>query len=163
MMLFKKTRKSQEEMIGFALIVIIVFIILLIFLGLSLRKGEREAVESYEVENFIQALLEYNTDCSDNAEYLSIKELIFSCNNGEKCVDERDTCEVLDGTLGDILREVWRIGEEYPVKGYKLDVLSDEIGVLLIEEGEETGNSKGSIQSFARRSEDYDITFTIYY
>ena len=74
-----KNKYGQEEMVGFALIMIIVAIILLIFLSFSLGKSEKETVESYEVESFIQSMSQYTTDCRDNLEYVSIQKLIFDC------------------------------------------------------------------------------------
>ena len=115
-----KSKRSQEEMIGFALIIVLVAVILLIFLGFSLRSPQNETIESYEVESFIQAFLQYTTDCKDNLEFLSIKKLIFACSDRETCLDRRDTCEVLDSTLKGILEESWKVGENLPYKGYTL-------------------------------------------
>src|SRR3989338_8353081 len=94
-------KHAQEEMVGFALIIIVVAVILLVFIGFSIRKPQKENVESYEVANFIQSFLDYTTKCKDSAnlEYLSIQKLIFYCNNKETCLDGKDACEVLDSTL----------------------------------------------------------------
>lgn len=166
----KLTRKSQEEIVGFALIIIIVAVILLIFLGFSLRKPGREAVESYEVESFIQAFLQYTSDCSNGIEYLSVQKLIFSCDNTELCEDERKTCDVLNSTLENIIEESWKVNEEKetPVKGYELKIITiaenEEIReILLIQEGDVTNNYKGSMQSFVKKGVDYEITFRVYY
>ena len=60
----KQKNKGQEEMVGFALIVIIVAIILLVIIGLSLgTRGNREAVQSYEAESFLSAALQYTSNC----------------------------------------------------------------------------------------------------
>jgi len=59
----KYNKKAQEEMVGFALIIIVVAVILLVFLSIGLRKDGREDVESYEVASFIQSLLQYHTSC----------------------------------------------------------------------------------------------------
>ena len=74
----------------------IVAVILLVFIGFSLRETTKDIVESYEVESFIQAFLQYTTDCRDKTnDILTIRELILECNDLEKCSDERDTCIVL--------------------------------------------------------------------
>ena len=65
-------KRAQEEMVGFALIVIIVSVILVIFLGFSLRDQGKENVESYEVESFIQSFLQYTSECRDNFNFLSV-------------------------------------------------------------------------------------------
>ena len=143
-----KIKKAQEEMVGFALIMIIVAVVLLIFIGFSLRNQEDEAVESYEVDSFIQAFLQYTTDCADGYEprYHSIRKLIVSCNNQEKCLDKRETCEVLEFTLKGIIKETWKIKGDRPVKGYDLKIISDKDKIILnISDGNITKNYKGSI------------------
>lgn len=159
-----KIKKAQEEMVGFALIMIIVAVVLLIFIGFSLRNQEDEAVESYEVDSFIQAFLQYTTDCADGYEprYHSIRKLIVSCNNQEKCLDKRETCEVLEFTLKGIIKETWKIKGDRPVKGYDLKIISDKDKIILnISDGNITKNYKGSIQSLGK--EDIDIFFSAYY
>lgn len=158
-----KNRFGQEEMIGFALIMIIVVIILLLFLGFSLRSEQKEIVESYEVESFLGALMQYTTDCRDNLEYLSIQKLIFDCHEDRVCLDERNTCDVLNSTLKEIIKESWKIEGDRPVKGYELQITIDEKEMLLLEEGNITTNSKGSMQDLSRRGEDYEIFFKAYY
>ncbi|MEJ2267687.1 MAG: hypothetical protein P8X70_01275 [Nanoarchaeota archaeon] len=152
--------KGQEEMVGFALIMIIVAIILLIFLSFSLGKSDNEPVESYEVESFIQAFLQYTTDCRDNLEYVSIQKLIFDCEDGRECLDGRPACKVLNSTLKNILDESWATGEKSPVKGYKLEILSQKEPVIIIKKGNETKNSKGGLEILPQ---DIDIYFTAYY
>ncbi len=158
-----KNKYGQEEMVGFALIMIIVAIILLIFLSFSLGKSEKETVESYEVESFIQSMLQYTTDCRDNLEYVSIQKLIFDCYDKEKCIDERDTCEVLNSTLKEIIKESWKVEGDRPVKGYKFEIMVNGEEMIMIKEGNFTENSKGSMTPFSRPGKDYEIFFNAYY
>lgn len=155
----RKAKKAQEEIVGFALIIIVVSIILLVFLGFSLREPEKETVESYEVESFIQSFLQYTTDCRDNLEPLSIQRLIFNCRNNVVCLDGRNTCDVLNLTLKDIVEKSWLTGEERPVKGYELKIVSDDKEMLKFDKGNITINSKSSVQYF----QDVEIFFTAYY
>ncbi len=161
----KNNKKAQEEIVGFALIIIIVAVILLIFLGFSLNTSQKEIVESYEVDSFIQAFLQYTTDCRDQSdlEYLSIQKLIFNCYNDGVCLDERYTCEVLNSTLKDVVKKSWKVEGDRPVKGYELKIIIDNVERLLFEEGNITQNYKGSMQDFAKRGEDYEIYFKAYY
>lgn len=157
-----KNKKGQEEMVGFALIMIIVAVILLIFLSFSLRRSEKEIVESYEVESFIQAILQYTTDCRDNLEYLSIQKLIFDCYDKDICIDNRNTCDVLNSTLKEIMKESWKVEGDRPVQGYELKVIVDESEeILIIKEGNITQNSKGAFQPLGKR--DTEIFFNAYY
>ena len=156
-------KKAQEEMVGFALIIVIVAIILLVLLSISLRKPQQEEVESYEVDSFIQAFLQYTSNCRDDLEYLDVQELIFDCNDGRMCVDERDTCEVLSSTMEEIIEESWKVGVDRPVLGYELKILSESTEILSLSEGNKTQNYKGSMQSLVKRGDKLDIFFTAYY
>jgi len=159
----KIKKRAQEEMVGFALIMIIVAVVLLVLLSISLRSPQQEEVESYEVDSFIQSFLQYTSDCRDNLEYLDIQELIFDCNDERMCTDERDTCEVLDSTIKEILGESWKVGAERPVIGYELKILSESKEILSLSEGNQTQNYKGSKQSLVKRGDELDIFFTAYY
>jgi hypothetical protein len=158
-------KKAQEEIVGFAMIIIIVSVVLLVFLSISLKNNERETVQNYEIESFIQALLQHTSECrkSDNIEYLSIQRLIFSCNSKEKCLDGKDSCEVLEKTLKEIFDEYWRFGDERPIKGRKMEIFSEGKELLLIQEGNVTSNSKGAVQEFFRSGSEVVINFEIYY
>jgi len=156
-------KRGQEEIVGFALIVIIIAVVFLLFLGFSLNNGKREAVESYEIDSFIQAFLQYTTNCSSSLEYLSVRKLVFSCDNAELCEDERDSCEVLNRTLKSIIEEGWKIGDDRPLKGYEMGILSEGTNMIRIREGNITPQYKGAMQPFTRRGKDYEITFKVYY
>ncbi len=158
-----KNKSGQEEIVGFALIIIIVAVILLVFLGLSLNTPQKEIVESYEVDSFIQAFLQYTTDCRDNLEYLSIQKLIFNCYDDEMCLDERDACNALNSTLIGIVEESWKVEGDRPVKGYELKIIIDEEEMLLVEKGNITQNYKGSMQDFSKSGKDCEIYFKAYY
>ncbi len=161
--MIRKIRKyGQEEMVGFALIMIIVAVIILVFLGFSLRSSKKETIESYEAESFIQASLQYTTDCRDEFEPVSIQKLIFNCYKGEQCLNGIEACDVLNSTLTSILEESWKIGET-PVKGYELKIFVDEEEtekMPKIKQGNITSNSKGASQTFPKGIE---VQFTVYY
>jgi hypothetical protein len=155
-------KKGQEEIVGFAMIIIIVSVILLIFLGFSLSSSNKESVESYEVSSFIQSFLQYTTDCRDNLEYLSIQKLIFSCYSNERCLDERSSCDVLNSTLKNLVSTTWKIEGDRPVKGYELDIVTGNSSIR-IHQGNVTQSYKGAMQNFARAGESYDVFFKVYY
>ena len=152
-------KRAQEEMVGFAMIIIVVAVILLIFLAFTIKDSNKEAVESYEVESFIQSSLQYTTDCRDNLESLSVQKLIDSCNANRKCLDERNTCDVLNQTLNGIVKESWKIGENRPIKGYEFKILENEEEMLKFVGGNITVNSKSSIQYL----KDTEVLFTAHY
>lgn len=160
-----KFRKGQEEIVGFAVIIIIVAIVLLIFLSISLGNKERETVENYEIQSFIQALLQHTSDCrsSNNVEYLSIQKLIFGCYSGDKCLDEKDTCVALEDNLEKVFEEYWVYGENRPIKGRKMEVIASGEELLVLQDGNMTSNSQGAVQEFSRSGSEFIINFEIYY
>ncbi len=155
-------KRSQEEMVGFVLIIIIVSVILLFFLSFSLRSSKME-IESYEVEGFIQSFLQYTTDCEDSTGFLSVQNLIFSCGDDEMCLDGRSACETMEITLKEICENSWNVGEDTPIKGYALRISLEGEELLLVNKGNITQNYKGAAQDFTRSNEDYEISFNVYY
>jgi hypothetical protein len=153
--------KAQEEMIGFALIMIVVAVILVIFLGFYLRSSQKDVVESYEVESFVQATLHYTSDCKNNLGYRSVQNLIFDCFQEETCLSGIESCEVLRITLEGIIEESWKI-ENRPIKGYELSINSEETEILMISNGNQTGNSRGTAQDFSKGGNSFDVIFTVY-
>ncbi|MEK6760570.1 MAG: hypothetical protein AABX93_01455 [Nanoarchaeota archaeon] len=160
----KRNKLGQEEMIGFAMIIIIVAVVVLVFIGFSIRNQQTENVESYEVESFLQSALQYTTDCENNLERFSVQKLIFACYSKEQCLDGRKSCDALKDEMTKMLNESWRIGEERPVKGYDLIIRTDKNeSILGLSQGEITSNSKGAVQDFARGERLIEIIFKAYY
>jgi len=161
--MLNKKKKAQEEMVGFALIIIIVAVILLFFINFYIRSGEKESVESYEADSFIQAFLHYTTECEDYLEYLSIQKLIFECNDDALCLnDDKEACDILNSTLKNIVDKTWKVGEDMPVKGYELKITAneEEIPFISFMGGNITGNYRGAVQLLP---ESIDVSFRAYY
>jgi hypothetical protein len=158
--MIKKFKKAQEEMIGFALIIIIIAVIILVFFSLSIR-DKREAIESYEVENFLQAALQYNTDCeiSYSTNFLDLNKLIKSCMQGDYCLNEKNSCEILNQTLKELISESWKIGKDEVYKGYSINITSSTSSIFSYSSGNLTKSYKGANQVF----ETYAIDLKIYF
>ena len=159
----KKSKKGQEEMVGFVIIIVIVAVVLLVLLGFMLRNNKSQAIESYEVENFISASLQYTSDCGNQVEFLSVEDLIVSCEEEEMCLDERDSCEVLDETLKGMIEKAWNVSKESAVKGYKFRVTLDGEEKFSLEKGNETSNYRGAFQDIPRGSDTYKVSLNVYY
>ena len=161
--LIPRNRSGQEEMVGFAIILVIVSVIVLVLLGFMLNNPkDAGAVESYEVESFIQSSLQYTTDCETYLGFLPIKDLIIDCESEGKCLDERESCNVLNSTLNDLISKSWNVGEKSAIKGYKLKIIIDEQEKLILQEGNETETYKGGFQDFPRRGRNYEIFLNVY-
>ncbi len=155
-------KKGQEEMVGFILIIVIVAVILLVFLGFALRNSKDVEIKSYEVQGFLQSVLQYTSDCGDGLGFLSIQDLIFSCDRREECSDGiRSACEVLNSTLREIAEESWAVREGSYTKGYELRIIPEDMGIFL-KEGNITKNYRGASREFTKRSQDYEVLFKLY-
>lgn len=158
-------KKAQEEMIGFALIIILVSMIILTLLFFTLRGSQKEIVESYEVESFLQSALQYTSNCKseDNLEFYTLQKLIFECNARTNCLNSKSSCEVLEETFKEVLEESWMVGEDNKYKGYLLNITLNDEEFQIIKEGNLTGNNKGGSQFFSKVGSSYEIYFSVYY
>ncbi len=98
-------RKGQEEMVGFALIIVIVAIIILFFLSFALKSSGKDASESFEIDSFLHSSLQYTTICEERGKNATIRALISSCIGEEECSNGEDSCKILEENLGDMLEE----------------------------------------------------------
>ena len=158
-----RNHRAQEEMVGFALIIILVSVILLVFLGFFLSNQKAQIVKSYEAESFVIASLQYSTECRDYYGYLSVKNLIFMCNSGTPCKDGENSCEILNSTLNGILNQSWKVGKESPIQGYELNITSNTGNVFSAFEGNITRNSEGTLQPFTKAGASVNVLFNVFY
>ena len=160
---YLKNKKAQEEMIGFAVIIIMVAIIMLVFLGFSMNKSGGDLVESYEIESFVQSTLQYHTSCYYNWKYIDVKDLIFRCSNEQSCEENIDPCIELNNTLKNIVSESWKIEGDRPEKGYEMNVFSNGEEMISFSEGNITNNYKGTLQDFTKSGISIEILLKVYY
>lgn len=153
-----RNKKAQEEMVGFVLIIVIVAVIVLIFLGFSLKQDNEMFLDSKETGNFVNSMLQYTTSCKDNYDYFSVSELIKECYDNQKCLDGRDTCEVLETTIENLVVSSW--GGKNEVKGYEINISSDK-ELIYVLEGNKTRKYKGAIEDLGSRG--IQVVFSAYY
>jgi len=117
-------KKAQHEIVGFVLIIIIVAVVGVIFLSLSIGRGETPKRTSVEISHFLEASMYSTTDCEVNypANYENLQGLIKNCyeqgdGDLETCLDERIFCEALDSDL-EKLMSVSNLGEAYNLTIY---------------------------------------------
>lgn len=156
-------KKGQEEMVGFALIVIFVAIILLFLLVFYLRGHNQQGIESYEVNSFIQSFLHYTTNCEDYFGGIEVRKLIFKCNDRIRCLNGEDSCDVLEETLKEITGESWPFGPERPIKGYELKITANNEEIVGLREGNQTNNFRGATQDFTIAPDSVEVYFKAYY
>lgn len=113
-------KKGQEEMVGFALIIIIVAIIALVLFIIAGKKPV-PADESRELANFLNSMAYYTTNCSSSPEHpYNMKELIRACAQDEKCLNGGTACDVMNRALIPMLEESF--SQESKVKSYYLNI-----------------------------------------
>jgi len=164
-----KSKRSQNEIVGFVVIVVIVIIIGLFFLAFYLRR-EPPRTESKNVQNFLKASMKYTTSCNIDIEPLNIKELSKRCYNRQSCNGE-DSCSFLNSTFSNILDQTWKIGYDRPTNYYNLNMYyregdGEEVKnepIINIEKGNCTGSKAGSEEFFRHGDGDIFVTLEICY
>ena len=88
-----KSKRSQHEIAGFVLIVVLVTIIGLVFLILFANNNSSGKRDSIEISNLLEASMYYTTDCAINyiPNYENLQDLIKTCYNDpdQDCVAEK--------------------------------------------------------------------------
>lgn len=154
------SKKAQSEMAGFGIIIIIISVLIIVFISVSLNSGSRSEVQDYQSEAFVQAYLQFTTQCQKNSNFLSTLELIKLCSSNSTCDDNQNACKVLNETSNGILESSWQVGSDFPLKGYDLGVIYQGKELVKLFKGNKTSDSRGSRQTF---SESLEVDFTGYY
>ncbi|OGJ19954.1 hypothetical protein A3K73_03270 [Candidatus Pacearchaeota archaeon RBG_13_36_9] len=153
-----KSKRSQNEIVGFVMIVVIVVIIGLFLLAFYLRR-DTVRTESKNVENFLVASLPYTTSCKVDIEPLNIKELTKRCYEKRMC-GENDSCVILNETFSELLEQAWKLNSNRPINYYNLKVYYREGGtengeekikneeILVLKQGNCTGAKTGAEKFF---------------
>lgn len=166
------SKRSQQETVGFVLIIIIVTIAGLIFLGLSINKGETIKKTSAEVSDFLQSSMYYTTNCTTTfiPQYKDMQDLIKSCYRNEKCLNEKMACLVLDETFKEIIKKSFLVSEESKNKAYQGNIYfsveeSPNQEILNISEGKfgNCSSTAGASQSIFMDSGQINIDLEICY
>lgn len=122
-----RNKKAQEEIVGFVMVVVVVAVILVIFLGIMIRKpAVNESNKNSEVRHFLSSVMQMTTSCSLNSErdYRDVGSLISTCYNEpqKRCFNsENSVCVELNSTLIGVA-ESWNVYSNGAIKGYELDV-----------------------------------------
>lgn len=141
-----KSKRSQEEMVGFVLIIVLVTIIVMVFIGMSIKKAPNE-MASQEVSSFLQASSRYSTDCYLSQDLrLDIKGLVIACFEKKQCLDENPSCTVLENVYKGMIERAWKPGKDNPVKAYSFRVFNKNLNqtILSLKNGNCTGTKTGS-------------------
>lgn len=120
----QETKKGQEEIVGFVLIVVLVVIVAVIFLGIRLRNPDPVQKDSEIVYQFLESAMEQTTSCkkSENGNFLPMDDLIRECHSDNTiCFSGEDSCVLLEEIIENMLNSTWSVGLDYPYKGYSAE------------------------------------------
>ncbi len=153
-------KRGQEEIVGFVIIVVIVSLILVFFLVFSMNSVPQ--TNSYEVSSFLGSAIHYTTTCQIDSAYLSVSDLVSSCLQNATCSDGQNSCDNLNQTLNTLMKKGWRWGQNLPVKGYSLNIVSSFGNVLSVQNGNITSTYKGAQEILPVSSANITVSVTIY-
>jgi hypothetical protein len=121
--------KSQHEMMGFVLIVLLVSVIGVVMLMFMVKPDKPKS--SLEYSNLLSAMMYYTTDCtiSFNPQYRELQDLIKDCHDNpyKVCNDineleGKNVCDAMEEYFNDILDLTLDVSEMSKNKAYKLDI-----------------------------------------
>jgi hypothetical protein len=117
-------KSGQNEIVGLVIIVLLVTVIGVVFLSLSIGRGDSTSEKSIEFTNFLQASMYHTTDCYlDFApRYREMQDLIKDCYDNEKCKDGRLACDVLKELYPEIIKQSLDIHPDSKNKAYNLSI-----------------------------------------
>lgn len=148
-----KNRQGQNEIVGFAVIIVIVSIIGLIFLSFSIGRGDETKKTSAEISDFLQSSMYHTTNCTTSyiPDYKNIQDLIKSCYRNENCINlDKMACAVLKEDFSKIVKESFQVSEIAKNKAYKLSIYYED---LVIEGREELMNfTEGKFNNCSREA-----------
>lgn len=116
------SKKAQEEMVGFVLVVVLVAVIFLILIGVFIRRPPAQPQQSTEISQFLSAMMEYTSSCSLDTgfSYKKLGALADDCNSGKTCASGKTACEVLEETSKSLIESSWNFDDSSPTKDYLL-------------------------------------------
>ena len=135
-----KNKLAQSEIVGFAVIIVIVTIIGLMFLSFSIGRGNENKKTSAEISDFLQSSMYHTTNCTTSyiPNYKSIQDLIKSCYRNENCINlDKMACAVLKEDFSKIVKYSFNVSDDYSNKAYKLNIYYED---LVVEDREELMN-----------------------
>lgn len=154
------TKKAQQEIVGFVLIVTLVVVGLMVYLAISVRSSSSEE-ESLEVSNALDAIMKQTTKCAISAapDYDDFEDLFESAYNDKRCANiNEDAIEYLESALREVLDDI--MASESSIDAYELrfSEKEDDGSIYLVEsfpiitDGDCTGSVKAAYRTITMSS-----------
>ncbi|MSS74694.1 hypothetical protein EXS73_00560 [Candidatus Pacearchaeota archaeon] len=116
-------KRGQEEIVGFAVLLVVLAIVGVILLGMYLRSPVPESSTFPEGGSFLDALPQVTSSCALTGDRLiSVHELLVQCimQPGKQCASEELICTVMNNTLHSLVTQAFPIGSR--IEGYRFTV-----------------------------------------
>ncbi|MEM1577790.1 MAG: hypothetical protein QXM27_02155 [Candidatus Pacearchaeota archaeon] len=156
------SKKSQHEVFGFVIIILLIIIIGTLIFSFSFHRtlSKPKYYEDIRINDLMNSIMYFSTSCG----YRDVKEVIGLCYNDQKC-DSKSACEYLTQLLGEILNSTLGKERDYgDVIGYQL---ISEDGKINITAGKQQGNlivSKYYVPIYQENKiENLEITLYLYF
>ncbi|PIU76044.1 hypothetical protein COS75_01140 [Candidatus Pacearchaeota archaeon CG06_land_8_20_14_3_00_35_12] len=158
---FLRTRKAQEEMTGFIVIILLIAVILIGAMIFFVRpKQQVTELKSVEATQLLSSILGYTaSDCSNK----DIKDVIRDCNSGKSC-GQQNACIFLNSTVPAIMNaSIGQVSKEKAIHGWKftaLDIAANQT-ILNLSKGSLNGSMIGA--SYIIAMPDINVELRLYY
>lgn len=156
------SRKGQQEIVGFVLIVVLVVVALMVFLVISLRDSP-VSEGSLEIGYMLDAIMKHTTECAIvyEPDYDDFEDLFKSCHQGKQCSNlDESACDYLNESLAVVVGEM--MASESAVSAYQIDFfVAEEGGLLQIIDGNCTGNINSAQRNIVSHSDSLIIRMKV--
>lgn len=145
----RKNKSGQEEFVGFAIIMVIIAIIGVIFLGIMMRQGsgDSQAYRSVDAENLLGSMMQVTSSCVESPPFFrEMRDLVKDCDEDRECEDGRLACDVLEEEVS------WNLDKamesDNKIKGYNFKVGAGSINDSRVIKEVKRGNCSMSIGDY---------------
>jgi len=146
-------RKGQEEITGFAIVVVLVAVIGLVLLVLAIKTAPSSvSLDNYYVRQFLDSSMKVSSECTlrSDIDYAELRELVQECsgNPSKECGNGNGVCEELNSVFSEVIGVGLKVGPDRPYKGYNVNMSFEyedhnTESILSFSGGNCTGNKVG--------------------
>ncbi len=156
------SKKAQQEIVGFVLIVVLVVVGLMVYLVISFKESPAEG-NSVQVGNMLDSIMRTTTECAlvFEPDFEDYRELFGSCYKNEVCRNlNKEACKYLNDSLREVLDNL--IKSEATINYYKFELFEKEgAGIIEIKWGNCSGQISGAQRNIFKDSQTLIVRMTI--
>ena len=120
-------RKGQEEITGFAIVVVVVAVLGLVLLVLAIKTAPSSvSTDNYYVRQFLDSSMKVSSECTlrSNIDYAELREIVQECSGApsKECGNGKKVCDELNTVFSEIIERGLKVGPDRPYKGFNVNV-----------------------------------------